>query len=67
MSHFVTRTVGAVFIYGNASVYTHNQTEYYILTDDGVTKAGWQDGMLSYVISGQISEAEIKEMINSIQ
>lgn len=49
------------------SVYTHNQTEYYILTDDGVTKAGWQDGMLSYVISGQISEAEIKEMINSIQ
>lgn len=49
------------------SVYTHNQTEYYILMDDGVTKAGWQDGMLSYVISGQISEAEIKEMINSIQ
>ena len=49
------------------SVYTHNQTEYYILTDDGVTKAGWQDGMLSYVISGQLSEAEIKEMINSIQ
>lgn len=47
--------------------HTHNQTEYYILTDDGVTKAGWQDGMLSYVISGQISEAEIKEMINSIQ
>ena len=49
------------------SVYTHNQTEYYILMDNGVTKAGWQDGMLSYVISGQISEAEIKEMINSIQ
>ena len=49
------------------SVYTHNQTEYYILMDDGVTKAGWQDGMLSYVISGQISEDEIKEMIDSIQ
>ena len=48
-------------------LYYANQTEYYILTDDGVTKAGWQDGMLSYVISGQISEAEIKEMINSIQ
>lgn len=49
------------------SIYTRNETQYYILTDTGVTKAGWQNGTLSYGISGQISEDEIKEMINSIQ
>lgn len=49
------------------SVYTHNEVEYYILTDNGTTKAGWQNRTLSYGISGQISEDEIKEMINSIQ
>lgn len=49
------------------SIYIHNETEYYIAADDGVIKAGWHHGNLSYIISGQISEDEIKEMINSIQ
>lgn len=49
------------------SIYIHNETEYYIVADDGLIKAGWHNGDISYVISGQISEDEIKEMINSIQ
>lgn len=48
------------------SIYINNETEYYIAADDGLIKAGWHHGNISYVISGQISEDEIKEMINSI-
>ncbi len=49
------------------STYLKNDVEHYLVTDREVTKAGWQIGQISYIIGGQISEDEIKEMINSIQ
>lgn len=48
------------------SLYTHNGVGYYIVTNNGWSKAGWDIGLNSYVISGQISEDELKEIINSI-
>lgn len=46
--------------------YTHNGTTYYITSNFDFVKAGWQDEKYSYEISGQISEEEIKKMIDSI-
>lgn len=47
-------------------IYTHDGVEYYIIADLEWAKAGWEDGLNSYVISGQISEEELKEIIDSI-
>lgn len=47
-------------------LYSHNDVDYYIITNYEQCKAGWELGSCSYVISGQISEQELKEMINSI-
>lgn len=49
------------------SVYCKNDIECFIVTNEGITKAGWQVGQIFYMAGGQISEDEIKEMINSIQ
>lgn len=46
--------------------YTRNGTTYYITSNYDFVKAGWQDEKYSYEISGQISEEEIKKMIDSI-
>lgn len=46
--------------------YTQNSTVYYISSNFDIMKAGWQDNQYSYEISGQISEEEIKKMIDSI-
>lgn len=47
-------------------LYSHNGIEYYIISNDGITKAGWNIGECSYLISGQLSERELKQMIDSI-
>lgn len=47
-------------------LYSHNGIEYYIISNDGITKAGWNIGECSYLISGQLSESELKQMIDSI-
>lgn len=46
--------------------YTHNEREYYIVSNYEQSKAIWQIGQSIYTISGQLSEAELKDMINSI-
>lgn len=47
-------------------LYSHNGIEYYIISNDGITKAGWNIGECSYLVSGQLSESELKQMIDSI-
>ncbi|SBV96155.1 hypothetical protein KL86CLO1_10739 [uncultured Eubacteriales bacterium] len=47
-------------------LYSHNGIEYYILSNYDITKAGWNIGEFSYLISGQLSENELKQMIDSI-
>lgn len=47
-------------------VYYYNDVEYYIVSNFDWAKAGWEDGLNSYVVSGQVSEDELKEIINSI-
>ncbi len=46
--------------------YRRNDTVYYISSNFDITKAGWENDGYSYVISGQISEEEVKKMIDSI-
>lgn len=46
--------------------YIHNGTAYYITSNFERMKAGWQDDKYSYEISGQITEEEIKKMIDSV-
>lgn len=46
--------------------YERNGTVYYVTSNYDVTKAGWKDEKYSYVISGQVSEKELKEIIDSI-
>lgn len=46
--------------------YRCNDTVYYISSNYEITKAGWEDEKYSYVVSGQISEEEIKKIIDSI-
>lgn len=46
--------------------YEQNNTVYFISTNVDLTIAGWDDEKYSYEISGQISEKEIKKMIDSI-
>jgi hypothetical protein len=47
-------------------VYPYGGIEYYIVSNVDQNKAGWQIGNCSYVISGHITENELKEMIHSI-
>lgn len=51
----------------NAVLYQHNSIDFFIVSDGQWMKAGWQDNPVFFSISGQISEDEIKEMIDSIQ
>ena len=46
--------------------YEHRGRIYYVTSNYDITKAGWKDEKYSYVISGQVSESEIKEIIDSI-
>lgn len=48
------------------TLYSHNGTQYYIISNSGQTKIGWQRGTNSYVISGQFSEDEARKIIDSI-
>lgn len=51
----------------SGTAYEHNGAIYYVTSNyDVVTKAGWKDGRYSYEISGQVSEDEMKEILNSI-
>lgn len=50
----------------DGSVYLKDGVEYYLISNYEQSKAGWQIGLNSYVISGQISETELKEIIDSI-
>ena len=51
----------------DGDVYYSNGVEYQIVSNSVWNKAGWQDNTCSYTISGQVSEEEIKEIINSIK
>lgn len=46
--------------------FEHQGVEYYIVSNSEQAKAGWKMGEYSYLISGYISEDELKTMINSI-
>lgn len=46
--------------------YRHNNTVYYISSNFDIIKTGWEDDRYSYEISGQVSEEEVKKMIDSI-
>lgn len=50
----------------NGEKYEKDGVTYYLVTNQGLTKAGWEYGNVSYVISGQITEQELKNMIDSI-
>lgn len=51
----------------DAISYQHNQEEFFIVSDRQWMKADWENEGIFFSISGQISEDEIKEMIDSIQ
>lgn len=46
--------------------YTLDDQEYYIITNYDQSKAVWSVGKYAYTISGQVTENELKEMLNSI-
>lgn len=46
--------------------YEANGLVYYLVSNQGLSKAGWEYDDVSYVISGQITEQELKNMIDSI-
>lgn len=48
------------------SPYKKNGTDYYITSNYDLTKAGWSDEKYSYEISGQVSEQEMKKILDSI-
>lgn len=47
--------------------YVLNGIEFYLVSNYEQCKAGWQIGRYSYVIRGQVTEEEIKVMIDSIK
>lgn len=47
--------------------YIHNNIEFYLVSNYDQCKAGWQLGRCSYIIRGQISEDELKKIIDSIE
>lgn len=47
-------------------LFESNGQTFFISTNYDQTKAGWQNGKYSYMISGQLSEDELKTMLNSI-
>jgi len=49
------------------SIYKNSGYEYYIVSNKEDSKAGWADGSYSYVIDGNITEEEIKMIVDSIQ
>ena len=46
--------------------YSRGGVDYYIMSNYDQSKVGWQLGLNTYVIGGQISENEVKEIIDSI-
>lgn len=64
--HTIYDTVSTEEREDGGSLYLHNGIEYYLVSNYDWAKAGWDIGLNSYVISGQISEDELKEIINSI-
>lgn len=46
--------------------YIKNGSIYYVVTNQELCKAGWDYEGISYVISGNVTEQELKEMIDSI-
>lgn len=46
--------------------YSHNGTDYYIVSNLEQSKVGWQVGTNSYVVSGQFSEKEARKIIDSV-
>lgn len=46
--------------------YTQNDIEYYIIANYHLSKAMWREEQYVYIISGQVTEDELKEMIKSI-
>ena len=46
--------------------YERNGIIYYLVTNQKLLKAGWEYKDISYVISGQVTEQELKDMIDSI-
>ena len=48
-------------------IFKYNGMEYYLISNDVWNKAEWHDGLMSFTLSGQISDEEIKEIIQSIK
>ena len=46
--------------------YEANGLAYYLVSNQELSKAGWEYDDVSYVISGQVTEQELKNMIDSI-
>lgn len=46
--------------------YEANGLVYYLVSNQDLSKAGWEYDDVSYVISGQVTEQELKDMIDSI-
>ena len=46
--------------------YEKDGTIFYLVTNQEQSKVGWEHGDVSYVISGQVTEQELKDMIDSI-
>lgn len=46
--------------------YEHNEAVYYITSNFGAMKAVWKDEKYSYMISGQVSENEMRKILDSI-
>ena len=46
--------------------YEKDGTTYYLVNNYEISKAGWEIGEISFVISGQITEQELKNIIDSI-
>ena len=51
---------------GSEQVYYDHGVEYYLVTNAGDWVANWMDENSSYLISGAISEEELKHMLSSI-
>ena len=48
------------------TAYSMENVDYYIISNYDQSKVAWQLGLNTYVIGGQISENEAKEIIDSI-
>lgn len=46
--------------------YEKNGRLYYLVSNQSLSKAGWEYGNMTYVISGQVTEQELTSMIDSI-